>query len=128
MMRKMGKELTMGRIVHFEIMAGDPERAVRFYEEVFGWESSTWDGPMEYWLLTTGPAEEPGIDGAIMRRRDDDQPGAGAYVCTAEVDSVEDTVKSVEAAGGEGVGYHVYFRDTEGNVFGAMQSDESAGE
>lgn len=72
-----------------------------------------------------------------MRRREDDQPGAGAYVCTANVDSVEDTVKSVEAAGGEvisptntvpGVGYHVYFRDTEDNVFGAMQSDESAGE
>lgn len=127
----------MGRIVHFEIMADDPERAVRFYEEVFGWESSTWEGPFEYWLLTTGPAEEPGIDGAIMRRRDDDHPGAGAYVCTADVDSVEDTVKAVEAAGGEvisetetvpGVGYHVYFRDTEGNVFGAMQSDESAGE
>lgn len=127
----------MGRIVHFEIMADDPERAVRFYEEVFGWESSTWDGPMEYWLLTTGPADEPGIDGAIMRRLDDDQPGAGAYVCTADVESIEDTMKAVEAAGGEvisemeivpGVGYHVYFRDTEGNVFGAMQSDELAGE
>lgn len=126
----------MGRIVHFEIMADDPERAVRFYEQVFGWESSTWDGPMEYWLLTTGPTDEPGIDGAIMRRRDDDQPGAGAYACTADVESIEDTVNAVEAAGGQaitemetvpGIGYHVYCRDTEGNVFGAMQSDESAG-
>lgn len=125
----------MGRIVHFEIMADDPERALRFYEEVFGWESSKWDGPFDYWLLTTGPADEPGIDGAIMRRRDDDQPGAGAYVCTASVESVDETVKTVEAAGGQiispknaipGVGYHVYCRDTEGNVFGAMQPDESA--
>ena len=47
----------MPRVVHFEIHAQDPERAVRFYEQVFGWRTQRW-GSEEYWLLTTGPAEE----------------------------------------------------------------------
>jgi catechol 2,3-dioxygenase-like lactoylglutathione lyase family enzyme len=35
----------MNRIVHFEIHAGDPERAVRFYRDVFGWEIEEWSPP-----------------------------------------------------------------------------------
>jgi hypothetical protein len=27
----------MPRVVHFEVDAKKPERAIRFYEEVFGW-------------------------------------------------------------------------------------------
>ena len=45
----------MPRVVHFEIHAQDPERAVRFYERVFGWSAQRW-GSEEYWLLTTGAA------------------------------------------------------------------------
>ena len=28
----------MSRVVHFEIPADDPERAVEFYKKVFGWK------------------------------------------------------------------------------------------
>ena len=45
----------MPRVIHFEIPADDPQRAVKFYREAFGWEISTWGGPGEYWLATTGP-------------------------------------------------------------------------
>lgn len=44
----------MARIVHFEIPADDPERAIKFYEDVFGWEVQKWEGPFDYWLVTTG--------------------------------------------------------------------------
>ena len=27
----------MGRVIHFEIQAADPDRAERFYTSVFGW-------------------------------------------------------------------------------------------
>ena len=30
----------MPRVVHFEIAADDPDRATRFYQDVFGWQSS----------------------------------------------------------------------------------------
>ena len=38
----------MPRVVHFEIRADNPERAVKFYSEIFGWEIQKWDGPVEY--------------------------------------------------------------------------------
>ena len=44
----------MSRVIHFELTADDPERATRFYQEVFGWQSNKWDGPQDYWLIKTG--------------------------------------------------------------------------
>src|SRR4051812_15755751 len=35
----------MPRVIHFEISADEPERAARFYADVFGWEVTKWDGP-----------------------------------------------------------------------------------
>ena len=58
----------MSRVNHFEINADDPERAAKFYANVCGWKIDKWKGPIEYWLVTTGESDEPGIDGAIMRR------------------------------------------------------------
>lgn len=74
----------MSRPIHFEIMAEDPARAKTFYETVFGWTFQKWEGgPMEYWLITTGPDSEPGINGG-MYKRPADKPATGykAYVCT----------------------------------------------
>lgn len=121
----------MGRVVHFEIEVEDPERASRFYQAVFGWKIEKWEGPMEYWLITTGSAGEEGIDGG-MGRRDGEM---SKTTNTVDVASVDDTVRLVEANGGKvvgpkhpvpGVGYLAYCQDTEGIVFGVMQADPSA--
>ncbi|MEE9288612.1 MAG: hypothetical protein V3U69_03365 [Bacteroidota bacterium] len=66
-------------------------------------------------------------------------PGDGAAVnadpCTVDVPSVVEFAKKVTSAGGTivvekmpvpGVGWLVYCNDTEGNIFGMMQQDESA--
>jgi len=53
----------MPRPTHFEIPSDNPERAISFYEAVFGWKFQKWEGPMPYWLITTGPDSEPGING-----------------------------------------------------------------
>ena len=66
----------MPRVIHFEIHADDPSRAVKFYTEVFGWKIEKWQGPMDYWLVYTGK-EEPGIDGAIMKREQPLRGGDG---------------------------------------------------
>ena len=121
----------MSRVVHFEITADDPERAVQFYTEVFGWQLHKWDGPQDYWLATTGAKDAPGIDGAIMRR----DPSMPEVVNTLDVSSVDDAVAKISAHGGSvvapkmaipGIGYFAYCKDTEGNTFGVMQSDPSA--
>ena len=128
----------MGRVIHFEIHAQEPERAAKFYAAVFGWEVKKWDGPAEYWLVSTGDPGRPGINGGLMRRQGS-PPGDGqavnAYVCTAEVASADGTAAAVAANGGSvvvpkmaipGLGWLFYFKDTEGNIFGAMQPDPAA--
>jgi uncharacterized protein len=59
----------MNRPIHFEIPAEKPERAIKFYEKVFGWKFERWNGPMEYWNISTGDSQ-PGINGGLMARRD----------------------------------------------------------
>jgi predicted enzyme related to lactoylglutathione lyase len=121
----------MGRVIHFEIHSADLDRTQTFYTAVFGWTFTRWDGaPIDYRLITTG-TDAPGIDGALVERVGGvDGGGANAFVCTASVDDIADTEAAVVAAGGEqvldrmeipGVGSVSYFKDTEGNVFGALQ-------
>ena len=121
----------MPRVVHFEIDAKKPERAVKFYEKVFGWKIKKWEGPVEYYLISTGKETEPGIDGGLSKRTESEP----STVNTIDVSSVNEFIKKVEANGGKiirpkravmGVGYMAYFEDPEGNVFGIMESDESA--
>src|SRR5271156_183367 len=121
----------MPRVVHFEITADDPERAIAFYKEVFGWEIRKWDGPMDYWMGQTGRKEQPGINGGVTRRMG---PGT-AHINTVDVPSVDDFAAKIEANGGTivmpkmaipGVGWLAFAKDTEGIIFGVMQSDPSA--
>ena len=126
----------MPRVVHFEIHADDPKRAVAFYQDIFGWQINKWEGPEDYWLVTTGPDNEPGINGAILRRRGPVNGDAViAYVCTIDVPSVDDVTAKITAQGGTialpkmavpHVGWVAYCKDTEGNIFGVLQNDPSA--
>lgn len=125
------------RVTHFEIHAANPQRAIEFYTKTLGWEFNQWaDQP--YWLIKTGPVETPGIDGGLVPRRGGEpeaMQAVNAYVCTVMVDSVDDTLAAVTANGGSialpkmavpTVGWLAYFKDTEGNIFGAMQNDPHA--
>ena len=47
----------MSKVIHFEIPADDPKRAIKFYEDVFGWEIEKWEQG-DYWLVSTGPEDE----------------------------------------------------------------------
>jgi hypothetical protein len=121
----------MSRVIHFDLAADDPERAIRFYETVFEWKIEKWDGPMDYWLIMTGPENEPGIDGGLSKRERAEEHTTN----TIGVDSVDAYVAKVQESGGQilmpkhavpGVGYMALCADTEGNVFGLMQEDTTA--
>lgn len=123
----------MPRICHFELPVEDPERASRFYSQVFGWTIQKWDGPMEYWLVTTGPDDAPGINGGLLRQSPDFPEKTP--VNHIDVPSMEEYVTKIEAAGGcvvapkmaiPGVGYLAYCKDTEGILFGIFQEDHEA--
>jgi len=121
----------MPSVIHFELFADQPERAAKFYEQVFGWQISKWEGPMEYHLVTTHSENEPGINGAIAPRQ---HPG-DSTINTINVISFEQATQKIIEAGGTiltpkqavpGVGYFAYCKDTEGNTFGIMEEDSSA--
>ncbi|MFS8105211.1 VOC family protein [Lentzea alba] len=122
----------MSRVVHFEIPVDDPERAGEFYGAVFGWEAHKW-GPQDYWTMATGqePGTGPGAEGALTPRAEAPE-GVLVYV---DVEDVDTALAMVEKAGGSVVhgkmpiptiGWSAHVRDSEGNLIGLFQSDESA--
>ena len=128
----------MPRPIHFEIHAANPDRAIAYYRELFGWKFDKWEGPMPYWLVTTGDDGTPGINGGLMQRMGGapaDGAAVNAWVCTVDVESVDEMVARSSAQGGTvamprmavpGVGWLAYVKDPEGNILGLMQNDAAA--
>jgi hypothetical protein len=127
----------MTRAVHFEIHASNPQALIAFYSSLFGWSFNKWEGG-DYWMIRTGPDEQPGINGGLLPRRGD-VPGAtaavNAFVITVDVEAVDAVVASALAAGGmqavpkmavPGIGWLAYLKDSDGNIFGVMQADMEA--
>jgi predicted enzyme related to lactoylglutathione lyase len=120
----------MSRVTHFELPADNPDRAIRFYSDVFGWNFQKWEGPMEYWMIETGK-EGAGIDGGLMRR----ETPESALTSVIEVDSIDESIKRIEQKGGTivvpkssipSVGHVAYFHDPERNLLGVFQPDPLA--
>ena len=127
----------MSRAVHFEIHASNPQAAIDFYSGLFGWSFNKWEGG-EYWMIHTGPDEQPGINGGLIPRRGalpDSMAAINAFVITVDVADVDTTVAGALAAGGAsaapkmavpGIGWLAYLKDPDGNIFGVMQADREA--
>lgn len=120
----------MPKVVHFEIPADDPQRALAFYQKAFGWTFEKW-GEWPYWLTQGGPEDEPGVNGGLMPRDDNTR----TPVLVIGVESIDDAAKAVVAAGGRelapkmpipGVGWSARYADSEGNVIGIYQADAGA--
>jgi uncharacterized protein len=118
----------MAKVIHFEIPAEDPEKVGQFYREAFGWEIRKWEN-QDYWLIMAGPKEEPGVNGAIYKKGQNDKT-----INTISVEKIEEAMEKVKKAGGEilgevidipKVGRFIYAKDVEGTPFGILQvSDE----
>ena len=117
----------------FAIHVDDVERAVRFYEAVFGWGFEPW-GPPGFYLIQTGPDDAPGVQG-LMHKRQEPRTGTGlnGFEPTFAVEDVDAVLAAVEANGGTvtmgkspipTVGVLVRFLDTEGNDVGAMKYEQ----
>ncbi len=117
----------MGRVTHFELPTSDSAASRKFYESVFGWQFTRWgDGGMEYWLIKTGEAGTPGIDGGLGGAAND----LKGTVNTVEVDNIDEALQKAQANGGQvimpkdeipGVGLLAYVREPGGAVVGIFQ-------
>ena len=125
----------MDKVVHFEITFDDHARAKEFYSSVFDWRLDDNDmGGVVYTTATTTPINEqmrptePGAINGGFTSRGTDTPSP---VITIGVDSIDDTLKKVEAGGGkvvtprtpiENMGAFAYFIDSEGNTMGLWET------
>ena len=109
----------------------NPEKAIKFYQNTFGWKIEKWEGPVEYWLIMTGDEKETGIDGGLGR----EEEGFPSVVNTIGVKNVDNIIKKVKANGDKivrdkhavpGVGWLAYIKDPEGILSGIMQEDPEA--
>jgi predicted enzyme related to lactoylglutathione lyase len=117
----------MNRFTHFELVTPDFERTAAFYRAVLGWDISKWEGPVDYWNVTTGDPSTPGLNGGLM-------PEGGPFhgtINTVEVEDIDAILAKVVAHGGEillpkeaipSVGYQAYVRDNVGIIFGLHQA------
>jgi uncharacterized protein len=139
-------------VVHFEIPADDPERAAKFYRELFGWDIQRFEGSQEeiegmadyrpenfeYWMVKTVPTDEqgmptrPGVNGGLMKRMYPGQPPVN-YI---NVENVDQFVAKAERLGAKvmmrkspvpKMGWFAQFTDPEGNVCAIWQTDPNAG-
>lgn len=118
---------------HFAINADDFDRAQRFYAHAFGWRFHAW-GPPGFAMIETGSTPETtAIYGSLQQRRSL-VPGERmtGFECTIAVPDIHAAERAIVEAGGEilmpiatipTVGHLLWFRDSEGNVAGAMQPD-----
>lgn len=126
----------MPRVIHFEIVADNPERAMKFYKEVFGWEFNKWDGPQDYWLVKTGEDSQPGINGGLTPKTNQGSGNTGGRITNSiDVPSIDEFSNKISMEGGKvlspkmsipGVGYLAICEDTEGISFGIIQYDRNA--
>lgn len=127
--------LAMNTIGYFEIQADEPDRAISFYNQVFGWKFSKQGGlPIDYWMIET--ADD--LRGGLLKRpvkAPAEGTGTNAFVCSMWVASFDETATKIMAAGGKvamekfavpGKCWQGYFLDAEGNVFGIFEADENA--
>ena len=114
------------RLRHFSINSDDVARSRRFYEAVLGLTFEPWGPPGFYINEDTGG----GVGGAVQARRTIGGEAMPGIEITFAVDDVAKTIAAIEANGGQiimppavipGVGELVYFKDSEGNIAGAMK-------
>jgi hypothetical protein len=122
----------MNRFIHFELATDDLEKTAAFYRDVFGWQIQKWEGPVTYWIVTSGDQSTPGINGGLMKT-DGEFRGT---INTIGVEDIDEVVTKVKANGGEivlekdaipGVGYQAYIKDNMGIIVGLHQEDPKAG-
>jgi uncharacterized protein len=130
-------------VVHFEIPADQPERAVKFYRELFGWDIQHFGpagaGGIDYWYVKTVPTDDegrptrPGVNGGLMARM---MPGQ-VPVNYISVPNVDEFAGKAERLGAKvvvpkmpvpGMGWFAQLTDTEGNIFAIWEMDPAAGQ
>ena len=127
---KSKKSKPAASLVWFEIPADKPERAQKFYGQLFGWKINPFPGVKDYWHIDTGGANDTPDGGMLTRKHP-------AHFITnyISVPSVDKAAAKVQKLGGSicmpktavpQMGYFVICQDTEGNSFAVWEMNPNA--
>ncbi len=122
----------MAKVVHFEIPFDDKARAMKFYQDVFGWQLT--DMPQMNYVMAHSTAvdanqqpTEPGAINGGLFQRPKESPHPTIYM---DVPSIDEAITKAQVAGGKivtpntpipGMGAYARVSDTEGNIVGLFQ-------
>lgn len=123
----------MATIVHFDIGVDNPERAKKFYQELFGWKIEMMPGFPDYFEIeTAGLDGKQGLSGGLTKRENPQQTGITNFI---GVSFIDETIVKLSSLGGKvirpkqvipGYGFLAVCTDTENNVIGLFQEDQQA--
>jgi uncharacterized protein len=126
----------MPQVAHYAINADDVDRALRFYQTVFGWKFDAYGPPGFYMVNEASAKAAVPLRGSLQKRRELVQGvRMTGFECTISVDNIDRTAAAIEKNGGKivmqictlaGIGRLLFFQDPEGNLAGAMQYDSKA--
>jgi len=96
----------MARVISFEMNSQDPQRANRFYQEVFGWKigEPNWD----FYPVETKEAHQDGMDGGIALGPADYPHGTRIVI---EVENIDESITKAVANGAQIVREKMDFDD-----------------
>ena len=116
----------VGTFVWRENVSADPQRAERFYTELFGWEIEHFkSGDVDYPMIKANGQ----LHGGFPTVPEGTPPH---WVSNVQVDSADDTVEKAKSAGGEllvgpmdipEVGRYAVLKDPQGAIFVAFQPE-----
>ena len=123
------------KLTHFAIYIDDIDRAKKFYDGVFDWGFNSY-GQSDFLQIRADKTENGEPIGALQSRNYSPIPDKIIGLeCTIGVENIDNTIEKVKNNGGQVlmpktaipyVGWISKFLDTEGNLFCAMQYDNSA--
>ena len=116
---------------HIDLPTADPERARRFYRQVFGWRMEEYPGTNYTGITTSEDGILSGL-GSLAEVADTRSEAVGPvpYIRPGDFDA---TLAAIRQAGGEvlvpktdvkGFGWFAHFRDPEGNIVGLWMDAE----
>lgn len=123
-------------VVHFEMPAKDKKRVSNFYSTVFGWKMVQMGSDMsDYLMAQTSDTDEKGmnntpgtVNGGFFDYKNEE--GFNVPHLVIAVEDINESKKKVVESGGKilgeimdipGIGKYISFKDTEGNIVGALQ-------
>ena len=115
----------MNHFCHIEIPSKNLKKAKAFYEAVFGWKISAWEGSPNYLMFETGE----GVGGAFTTEfKVTKTAGILLYI---HVESIPKCLTKITKAGGKTlrpktkipkIGFYAIFSDAEGNQLGLFSN------